>query len=139
MAYQEDNIKMHCVIIKNGKVAHKQNCVADGYVHSAAGYGGGAGYEFRPIKGYGKIRVDSGIDYQLDARGEVIESSIVESHAIDEKPAIIRYRTPKSFKLLTKAQEEKFANGSLKFTPYTCFIPKKNAKFEFCSSKPLMG
>lgn len=143
-AHSEENIKMHCVILKDGKVVKQQSCVADGYVHAGAGYGGGTGYSFKSIKGYGAISVDLSASVLTDSQGNPLEDengdTKIESHTtMNDKPAKQRYRMPKTFKLLTPTQEERYYNRELKFEPYTCFIHTKAPKFEFCFSKPLMG
>lgn len=120
--------KFHCVFLKKGKVVKQQNCTADGYEHAGAGYGGGRGYTFHPIKGYGEIQIDSGVAFsntKMDKDGSpMIEK---EWNNLDGKPAIMRWRTPKTFKLATQKQIE--SNND---TLYTCYLHKKNAKYEFC-------
>lgn len=142
-AYQEDNIKMHCAILKNGKVIKQQSCVADGYVYSSAASGSGSGYTFKSIRGYGVISVNASSEVVTDAKGEPIYNSdgtnkLVSSETMNDKSAIMRYRMPKTFKLLTKSEEERYLNGGLKVEPYTCFIHKTQPKYEFCFSQPLM-
>ena len=142
-AHEEKNIKMHCAILKDGKVIKQQQCVADGYVHAGAMYGGGSGYTFKPIKGYGSISVDLSLDALKDKHGNLIEKAngvqMVSKYFINNKDAISRYRMPKTFKLLTPAEEKRYDNGELKEKPYTCFIQKHKPKYEFCFSEPLMG
>lgn len=144
-AYQEENIKMHCVILKNNKVVKQQNCVAEsGYVHAGAAYGGGSGYAFKAIKGYGKISVDTSVALVYDEYDRPVtladgSTKTESSTTLNEKDTIIRYRTPKTFKLLTEQQLTQYDEGQLKFEPYTCFVHTKNPIFEFCFSKPLMG
>lgn len=143
-AYQEENIKMHCAILKNNKVIKQQRCTAEGYVHGGAAYGGGSGYSFGLISGYGKIQVDTSASVIYDKNNNPILdkdgfAEMETSTTMNNKNAIIRYRMPKTFQLLTQAQEKQYNSGSLKIQPYTCFIHTQSPKFEFCFSKPLMG
>lgn len=131
-AATDDNVKMHCVILKNGKVVHKQNCIADGYQHGNM-YGAGEGYDFNPIKGYGKISVDSSTTVLTDKNDNPITDArgfnkMVSSDTMNDKAAIIQYRTPKNFKLL-KNYEGGLIGGQ---EPYRCYIHKTKPKFEFC-------
>lgn len=135
-AHEEKNIKMHCAILKDGKVIKQQQCIADGYVHAGAMYGGGSGYTFKPIKGYGSISVDYSYETTTDKHGN---TKTISKELINNKDAISRYRMPKTFKLLTPAEEKRYDNGELKEKPYTCFIQKHKPKYEFCFSEPLMG
>lgn len=127
-AYEFENAKLHCVFLKNGKVIKQQNCTADGYEHAGAAYGGGQGYTFHLIKGYGKIRVDTGVSYS-DTKMDKDGSPMVEEEWTDlnGKPARVSYRIPKTFKLATQKQIDNNPNKL-----YTCYTPKKNAKYEFC-------
>lgn len=143
-AYEHTNVKKHCVIIKNGKVVKQQTCTADGYEHAGAGYGGGFGWNFKPIKGYGAISIEGGVSLKQDSRGNPITdregNGIIDEEWLDlnGKPAINRYRFPKTFKAFTKADEQKWYNGTLKdakgneIDPYQCYYHKKNPKYEFC-------
>ncbi len=127
-AHEFQNAKFHCVILKNGKAVKQQNCTADGYEHAGAGYGGGHGYNFRPIQGYGDISIDAGVSFS-DSKMDKDGSPMIEKEwaNLNNKPAIMRWRTPKTFKIATPQQVEN-DNGTL----YTCYIHKKNAKYEFC-------
>lgn len=144
-AYQEENIKMHCAILKNGKPIKQLNCVADGFVHAGAMYGGGSGYEFKPIKGYGAIDVATGVNVVQDANGDPVwtdEGEVLfdEGYTLmNGKDAVMRYRMPKTFRLLSEKEEEQYLEGKLKIQPYTCFGYVHLRAFEFCFSKPLMG
>lgn len=138
------NVKKHCVIIKNGKVVKQQACTADGYEHAAAGYGGGFGWDFKPIKGYGAISVEGGVSLKEDSRGNIVTdhegNSVIDKEWLDlnNKPAISRYRFPKTFKVFTTEDEQKWYNGTLKdakgkeIDPYQCYYHKKNPQYEFC-------
>lgn len=138
-AAQFDNEKMHCAIFKNGKLAKQQTCVADGYEHAGAGYGGGAGWDFRKIAGYGKISVDTGVKFaenQTNADG----SSVVEEEwlNLNGKPAVQRHRIAKSYQILTPTQEKNYYDNGLKdkngkdIKVYSCLYQKANPNFEFC-------
>lgn len=138
-AWEYNNEKMHCAIFKNGKLAKQQNCIADGYEHAGAVYGGGAGWEFKAIPGYGKISVDWG--FQLsETKTDPDGGAAIEKQWLDlnEKPAVKRHRIAKSYKLLTTAQETLYEEGKLtdkhgkNINVYSCFYQKANPAFEFC-------
>lgn len=134
---------MHCAIFKNDKLVKQQKCVADGYAHANM-YGGGSGYAFKSIQGYGKISVGIATEFLMDKNGNHLYDADgfnkqKSSSVMNNKDAIVRYRMPKTLKLLTDTQEQQYYNGTLKAQPYTCFIHKKKPTFEFCFSKPFMG
>jgi|GEM_PF-3122419 hypothetical protein len=64
---------------------------------------------------------------------------------MNKKDAIMRYRMPTTFKVLTKKQEELYYNGKLKNTkgktiePYTCLCQKNKPNFEFCFDAGFSG
>ncbi|MGP1607684.1 MAG: hypothetical protein ACTTGU_06025 [Moraxella sp.] len=135
--------KMQCVILNNGKVTKKTPCIATGYVYAGAAYGAGSGWTFQTIKGYGKITVDTSIYILYDANDNIIldksgEPKYEANTLMNKKDAIMRYRMPTTFKVLTKKQEELYYNGKLKNTkgktiePYTCLHQKNKPNFEFC-------
>lgn len=88
-----------CYPKKWQKIVHQQKCVVEGYEYGNV-YGGGYGYTFKPIKGYGKISVDSGTNALQDDKGEVIVSKdgTVEwgetEFFIKDKDAFMRNRHP---------------------------------------------
>lgn len=141
-AAQYENEKMHCAIFKNGKLAKQQNCVADGFEHAGAGYGGGAGWNFKNIPGYGKISVETG--YQLsETQTNPDGSSVVEKEwlLLNKKPAVQRHRIAKSYLPLTSSQEKLYYDGKLKNSKgkdvqlYSCLYQKSNPNFEFCFNR----
>lgn len=130
------DVKMPCAVLKNGKVLKQQTCVADGFEHAGAGYGGGYGWDFS-IKGYGKITLDSGVSFKTDANGELVRDEhdeIIEDESwttLNKKPADIRLRMPKTFAVLSEQQENQYYEGKLK-EPYTCwyYTGKTSGKFD---------
>ncbi len=119
--------KLHCVFLKNGKVVKQQNCTADGHMRSSVAYGD-EGYAFHAIKGYGKIKVENGYSLLMDKMDQNGESEFETYALLNGKPAIMRWRTPKTFKLATQKQIESDDDNTL----YTCYSHEKNAKYEFC-------
>lgn len=108
---QQKLVKLKCnVILNNGKVTKKTPCIATGYVHAGAAYGAGSGWTFQTIKGYGKITVDTSIYILYDANDNIIldkneEPKYEANTLMNKKDAIMRYRMPTTFKVLTKKQE----------------------------------
>lgn len=138
-AAQFENRKMHCAIFKNDKLVKQQKCIADGYEHAGAGYGGGQGWNFKNIPGIGKISIDSGVRFS-ENKTNPDGSSVIEKEWLDlnDKPAVQRYRTAKNFKPLTSAQEKLYYEGKLKDSKgkdialYSCYFQKNKKDFEFC-------
>lgn len=130
-----EDVKMPCAVLKNGKVLKQQTCVADGFEHGNV-YGGGYGWRFN-VQGYGNIKLDDGVKFKTNAKGEPMtnkHNEVIEDKSwttLNGKPANIRLRLPKSFALLNPAQEKQYYEGKISSTPYTCWYYKSKVQARF--------
>lgn len=128
-----ENEKFHCVFFKNNKIIKQQNCIADGYTQANA-FSVSTGYDFKNIKGYGKISTYDGVRHNFNEDGNFEYISTTETIKLNNKTAIKQYRMPKTFKILNQEQYNEFSNTPQEdYTNiYECFYHKTNAKYEFC-------
>lgn len=131
------DLETQCAIFNNNKLMTHTSCTTDA-MNSGNVWGFGTVFDFHDIPKYGKITLNMHTKSQLDADGQVIfddNGNIIHDateYLLNDKPAIIRYRHPKTYKLLTPAQMTAFENNTLNFTPYTCLYQKDKPQFEFC-------
>lgn len=130
------NQKANCAIFKNNKLQKKVKCTANGRAQANM-YMGNFSYGFKPIAGYGKFETDSffqskvspnGIDLVLDQNGYAIIDR--ESHTLNGKSAVARYRDVKTNKVLTKSQYRTYQTTGKPY--YSCLYAKGKPQLEFC-------
>lgn len=130
------NQKAHCVILKNDKVVHQQNCLYDGEMMGNI-WSLSYSTRIKKIKGYGNFNIEY-FSKSLEANDNVVYDSdgqIVTAEewlTLNGKPAQHRYRMSKTFKEFTQTQATRYEQGKLNIAPYNCYYLSSGKGVEIC-------